>query len=183
MDSERLKKIKEYALSNDDINTILDPDTKIFTYPKFCEMESIDDAFDSLGRCIFLFLTESETSGHWLAMYKKDNIIYYFDPYGEKPEALREHITEEQLMALGQGEPCLMNLLKQSGYKVFSNAVQYQKETPGTNTCGKHCVLRLVCKDMTDKQYFNMFKEEMKKTGAKTPDDFVAMMIYELLGK
>jgi hypothetical protein len=184
MDSEELNRIKAYALSNEDINKILNPDTKIFTYPKFCEMEHIDEAFDELGRCIFLFLTESESSGHWLSMFKtKENVIHYFDPYGEKPEAQRKWLSQAQLEALGEGEPCLMNLLKESGYKVYSNAVPYQKNKEDINTCGKWCVARLICKDFNDKEYFNLVKKEMKDTGAKTPDDWVSMFIYKLLGK
>jgi hypothetical protein len=184
MDSEQLKQIKAYALSNEDINHILEPDTNIFTYPKFCEMESIDEAFDSLGRCIYLFLTENESTGHWLAMYKsKAGVIHYFDPYGEKPEAQRKWISQEQLEALGEGEPCLMNLLKESGYKVFSNAVAYQKDKKDYNTCGRWCVARLVCKDMDDRQFYNLVKKEMKEKGIKTPDDWVAEFTYSLLGK
>jgi hypothetical protein len=76
---ESLKKIRQYSLSNDDINAILDPDTKIFSYPKFADMKHIDEAFDNLGRCVFLFLTESESSGHWVCMFKRGNVIEYFD--------------------------------------------------------------------------------------------------------
>ncbi len=184
MDSELLTQIKAYALSNEDINTILEPDTKIFTYPSFCQMDSINESFDSLGRCIFLFLTENDTTGHWLCMFKsKENIIYYFDPYGEKPEAQRKWLSQEQLDVLGEGEPCLMNLLKESGYKVYSNAVPYQKDKKDLNTCGRWCVARLVCKDMTDKQFFNLVKKEMKDKGIKTSDDWVALFTYEILGK
>ena len=184
MSSDELNKIKAYALSNEDINTILNPDTKIFTYPKFCEMESIDDAFDSLGRCIFLFLTENDSTGHWLCMFKTGgNTIYYFDPYGKRPEAQRSWLSEEQLQALGEGEPCLYNLLKQSKYKVYCNSVPYQKNKSETNTCGRWCVARLVCKDMTDKQFFNLVKNEMKEKGIESTDDWVTLFIYNLLGK
>jgi hypothetical protein len=104
---ELLQQIKGYALSNDDINEILEPDTKIFTYPKFCEINHIDEVFDRLGRCVFLFLTESETAGHWLCMFKrKENTIEYWDSYGEKPDAQRNWLSEEQLEALGEESPC-----------------------------------------------------------------------------
>jgi hypothetical protein len=181
--AEKLKEIKAYALSNQDIQHILEPDTKILSYPEFCEMDSIDEAFDLLGRCIFLFLTESPTSGHWLAMIKKKGYIIYFDPYGDRPEEQRKWISEEQLYALGESEPCLMNLLKQSGYKVYSNTVDYQKEKKDYNTCGRWCVARLILKDLDDKQFFNLIKQEMKKYNLQSPDDWVSLFTYSLLGK
>jgi hypothetical protein len=175
---ETLYKIRQYSLSNDDINAILDPDTKIFSYPKFAQMQHIDEAFDPLGRCVFLFLTESASSGHWVCMFKRGNIIEYFDSYGEKPEAQRSWLTEERLQELGQGYPYLMDLLKKSGYKVYYNTYPYQKDKADVNTCGRWCVARLVCKDFTNHEFYNI----VTKSGYK-PDDWVALFTYEILGK
>jgi hypothetical protein len=180
---EQMAAIKAYALSNEDIQKILNPDTKIITYPQFCEMESIDEAFDSLGRSIFLFLTESPTVGHWIAMLKKGSTIFYFDSYGDRPEAQRKWISEEQLYELGEAEPCLMNLLRQSGYRVYVNTVEYQKEKKDYNTCGRHAVARLILKDLNDKQYYNLVRKAMKEYNLKSPDDFVSLLTYSLLGK
>jgi hypothetical protein len=180
---ERLAQIRAYSLSNQDINDILEPDTKIITYPEFGHMESIDEAFDSLGRCVFLFLTQSESSGHWLTMFKRPEGIFYFDSYGEKPEAQREWLTEEQLEDLGEAEPYLMNLLKASGYKVYWNTHRYQKEKDDYNSCGRWCVARLICKDMSDKQFYNVVKEGMKEYGVSQPDDWACLFSFQFLGK
>ena len=56
--------IKDYPLSDDDIRTILGNDIKIITYPMLGKMRDISEAFDSKGRCIMLYLTHSESSGH-----------------------------------------------------------------------------------------------------------------------
>jgi hypothetical protein len=175
--------IKAYALSNEDINTILEPDTKIFSYPEFAKMSSIDEAFDKLGRCVFLFLTKSETSGHWVCMFKKGNDIEYFSSYGDKPEEERKWLNEEQLDELGQDEPYLMNLLKQSGYKVYYNTHSYQSDREDINTCGRWCVARLITKDISNKEFYNLVREQMKERGLKNADDWVALFTYEFLGK
>ena len=180
---ETLKKIKGYALSNEDINEILEPDTKVFAYPKFAEMNHIDEAFDKLGRCIFLFLTQSETSGHWLCMLKKGDSIYYFDSYGGKPEHPREWLSQEQLDVLGEGEPYLWNLLKQSHYKVYYNTMKYQSDAANVNDCGRWCVARLICKDASDVQFYNIIKSDMKKRGITKMDDWVCLFTYDILGK
>jgi hypothetical protein len=180
---EQIQKIREYALSNSDINEILEPDTKIIAYPEFAKMSHIDEAFDKLGRCIFLFLTESPTSGHWLTMIKRGNDIEYFDSYGDKPEAQRNWISEIQLEQLGEEEPYLFNLLKESGYRVYYNTVKYQTDRSDTNTCGRWAVARLITKDMDNKQFHNLVKQQMKERGLTKPDDWVAIFTYELLGK
>lgn len=179
-----LEQIKEYAISDADINKVLQPDTKIFTYPKFGDMETIEEAFDPLGRCVFLFLTKSETSGHWLAMFKRDaKTIEYFDSYGEKPEAQRKWLPEEIMEQLGQNEPLLMNLLRQSKYRVYYNTYPYQTDRDDINTCGKWCLARLICKDLSNLEFYNLVKTDMKKRGLKQMDDWVAIFTYEMLGK
>jgi hypothetical protein len=178
LDKAELNDVKEYALSNDDIQRILEPDTKIFAYPKFAEMKHIDEAFDPLGRCIFLFLTKSPTSGHWLTMFKRDGHIEYFDSYGEKPEEQREWITQEMLDELGEGQPYLMDLLKRSRVKVYYNTYAYQKDKDDINTCGRWAVARLMCMDMSNLQFYNLVKGS-----GKTPDDWVSLFTYEILGK
>jgi hypothetical protein len=176
---EQLRKIRAYPLSNDDIQAILEPDTKILTYPDFGRMTSIEEAFDPLGRCIFLFLTESPTSGHWLTMFqRKGGDIEYFDSYGDKPEAQREWLSDEQLEQLGQSQPYLWKLLKASGRRVFYSPVQYQKDRADVNTCGRWAVARLICKDMSNHEFHTL----VSKSGYK-PDDWVALFTYEMLGK
>lgn len=176
---ELLKKIKGYSLSNDDINTILDPDTKIISYPDFAHMESIDEAFDQLGRCVFLFLTESPTSGHWLCMFKRGtNTIEYFDSYGQPPEAQRKWLTEERLEELDEAYPYLYDLLRKSGYRVYYNTHAFQTNRADVATCGRWCVARLICKDISNLDFYAL----VKKSGMK-PDDWVALFTAEILGK
>jgi hypothetical protein len=182
--ADELKQEKRYALSNEDIQDILNPDTKIWVYPKFYEMSHIDEAFDGLGRCAFLFLTKSETSGHWLCMFKRnEKTIEYFDSYGERPDAQRKWLTQEQLEALGEPTARLTELLKNSGYRVYYNTHKYQKDGDDINTCGRWIVARLICKDFSNNEFFHAVKQDMKERDLKTPDDWVAEFTAEILGK
>jgi hypothetical protein len=178
-----LAQIKGYALSNDDIQEILEPDTKIITYPQFGTMNHIDEAFDALGRCIFLFLTTGPTTGHWLTMFKRKEGIEYFDSYGERPEEQRKWVEPDMLEELGEGEPYLMNLLRSSGYRVYSSTVPYQSDRSDVATCGRWAVARLICKDFSNKQFYDLVREQMRAQDLKSPDDWVALFTYEQLGK
>jgi hypothetical protein len=116
-------------------------------------------------------------------MFKRGNAIEYFDSYGEKPEAQREWLSEEQLEELGEETPYLMNLLKGSGYKVYWNTYAYQKDKDDINTCGRWAVARLITKDISNQQFYNLVRDQMKEKGLKNPDDWVALFTYDFLGK
>ena len=171
---------EDYALSDDDINKLLGG-TKIFRYPELKNMNNINDAFDKFGRAMILYLTTDENTGHWICMLKKGNNIEYFDPYGGyKPDDERKWLTIQQLEELGQDEPILTHMLK--GYKVTSNPYKFQGETTergkAINTCGRHCVTRLLLGHLSIKDYADLIK-----SSGVNPDNFVTMFTYQLLKK
>ena len=49
-----LETLKGYALSDLDLQHILNPDTKIHKYTDLYKIKHIDELFDTLGRCILL---------------------------------------------------------------------------------------------------------------------------------
>jgi hypothetical protein len=174
-----MEKAKAYALSNDDINSILNPDTNIFTYPELRDFASIDDAFDALGRCIMLYPVGSPNSGHWVAMLLKGDTIEYFDPYGLAPEAPRNWNSRDANQLMGQGANFLTQLMKKSGYKVVWSCFPYQKESADIATCGRWAVTRLVCKDLNLKQFHKLVMEKSKGS----PDGFATAFTKNILGK
>jgi hypothetical protein len=171
-------KIKSYSLSDGDIRRLLGDDISIMTYPELKHIKNIDDCFDSKGRCIILYLTESENSGHWTALLKRGNHIEFFDPYGSSPEGVRKEIAPEQREALDETQPYLQNLLKGSAYSVSYNHNPFQIDKPGINTCGRHCVTRLAHGDLP----LDKYKALIKNSG-QSPDDFVTDYTYKALHK
>jgi len=177
--AEQIQSMKAYSLSNDDINAILSPDTNILTYNELSGLNSIDDALDSLGRCILLCPVMSENSGHWVCLWKEGSILHYFDPYGYKPEEFRKWVKPRtKLFGMGAGEETLMRLLRESPYEVVWNNVAYQKDRKDINSCGRHCIVRLLLKDYTAKEYADLVR--MSRLSA---DDFVTIVTMEILGK
>lgn len=177
--SERgLGRIKSYALSDTDIRRILGRDIKIITYPQLGQMSSIDQAFDKKGRCIMLYLTEDDSTGHWVCMLNKGDSIEFFDPYGEAPEKALEMVPEENREALGEGEPLLTRLLRASGKAVYYNTFPFQKDKADVNTCGRHSVVRCLYAPYSLEKY----KKVMDSSGM-TPDNFVSALTAEKLGK
>jgi hypothetical protein len=100
---------------------------------------------------------------------REDGSIEYFDSYGDKPEAQRKWISQEKLEELGEEEPYLFNLLKESGKKVYYNTYPYQTDRNDINTCGRWCVARLIMKDYSNLQFYNAVRQDMKEKGIIDP--------------
>lgn len=141
-------------------------------------MSSIDECFDSKGRCIMLYLTQSATSGHWVCMLRKKDGIEFFDPYGEPPEKALTTISDEEREAYGEGEPYLTNLLKASGQKVIYNRHPFQNDKANVNTCGRHSVVRCLYAPDTLTKY-----KAVMDASKMSPDDFVSALTAPVVGK
>jgi hypothetical protein len=172
-----LAKVKSYALSDSDITTILGH-TKIIPYPELENMRSIDECFDSHGRCILFFPNVSATMGHWCCMIRRPKSIEFFDPYGDAPEEQKNGLSESRKEALDIDEPSLKRLLRGSGLPVYYNTHPFQADRSDVATCGRHCVVRLLYAPYSLDKYAGI----IKKSGL-TPDDFVSGLTYDKLRK
>jgi len=172
------EKVIEYPLSDTDINHLLHPPTHVFIYPDLEMMNSIDEAFDSEGRCMMLYPVSSETNGHWVCMIKRQNEIEFFDPYGKKPDTELKWMGSALRRELNLEQPVLTRLFNESGYKITYNIHDFQGTGSDINTCGRHCVVRLMFKNLSLNDYLKM----IKSTGLP-PDEFVSGLTYLEINK
>lgn len=172
------KQAEEYTLSDDDIRRLLGGNIKITSYPNLDKVQHIGDLFDSRGRAIIFFPQQSQQSGHWTAMIKNGREIEFFDPYGEPPDAQKKGLSKTKQEELQMNRPLLSNLLEQSGARIIFNKVQLQEKANDVNTCGRHCVTRL----LYSKYPIHKYRGMIAKTG-KTPDEFVIATTYTDLGR
>lgn len=164
-----LQEVKAHPLSDSDLRELLGSGIKIMTNRELPKIKSIGDIFDEEGRAILLYTPESPTSGHWVCMMRRPDSIYYWDPYGERPD-----IPED----LGGQPPMLTRLLKESGQPIFYNSHQYQLQRDNIATCGRWCAARLHYKDMTEKEFQRVI-QRFKGSG----DDFVSALVYSFIKK
>jgi hypothetical protein len=163
-----MKKVQAHPLSDGEIRKILG-DVMILTNRQLGSVSSIEDIFDSQGRCILLYTPNDPTSGHWVCLMMKPDHIEYFDSYGDKPDIAAD---------LNGQPPLLTQLLKASGMPVFYNKKQFQKERSDVATCGRHAICRLLYAPMSIDEYAAV----IAKSGL-TPDDFVSGLTYSKLRK
>ena len=182
--SGKLDDVKAYPLSETDMRAII-PTLKIQSYTDLLDASELDDVLDDKGRLMLLYLTENESTGHWICLLKlrDSNVVEFMDPYGNfKPDGEKKWLTNETLREFGQDTNKLTKLLRDSSYTVKSSAVPFQQEEDDNNTCGKHCLLRLYMKHLSLPEYA-AFVADACEAEDLTPDEFVCGFVHSLIGK
>jgi len=170
------KQAEGYSLGDDDIRRLLGSEIKITTYPDLAGVTDVNQLFDRKGRAIIFFPQDGPNSGHWTALIKDGRQIEFFDSYGHYPDTQKPDKDEQR--NLGMDQPLLTKLLENSGCRVIYNKVALQKSKDDVQTCGRHCVVRLLYSRYPIARYRQM----IKSTGL-TPDEFVTRETVPALGK
>jgi hypothetical protein len=149
-------------------------------YPDLSQVKHIWDALDKRGRLIVLFLTESTSSGHWIAVFQiVDKELEYFDPYGLPWDAEFEWLTPLQRKELGQTRKEMSRLMADArahGYKVTYNTTSFQSGRSTVNSCGRWVAARLMNSELSEQQLIQL----INRTGVP-PDVFVTVLTNNLL--
>lgn len=182
-------KIIKDAMGDDDIRFYL-PNAQIMKYSDLIKYKIIEQLLPKTNSYAFLLYENSHNKGHWVVIsrYKylksdKEDLIEFFDSYGEKIDAELNWNQEKQNEMLGQGKKILTELLKKTDKKVIYNPFKYQgDENNNINTCGRHCVFRI--KNLLDckrnlNQYFN-FMKEIKDESGNTYDEIITHLIDKI---
>lgn len=161
---QRLKreiaKLKKYSFSNKDIKQFCNGEVNVFTYPDIGQYHDIEQLLHPYDACIILYLT-TEHYGHWCALIKQTpDLIEFFDPYALMPDKEIAYIPKHFRKESGQNIPHLSRLLYQSDYKISYNHHRLQQLKNDVNTCGRHCCLRVVLKNMPLDEYASLFKKK-----------------------
>lgn len=151
MAEQELKKDVATPLTDEDLRVLLGDDIHIFKYPDLASASHVEQLFDPHGRCIVLFLTENDSSGHWQCLYTRDGDVHFFDSYGKRPDEAFDWLSDAEEKATGQTKHELTRLLKDAerrGINVFYNTEDYQSERGNVATCGRWCAMRLLFKQL-----------------------------------
>lgn len=172
--------IRGYSLSDADIHKII-PSLKVITYPELLEYQTIDDALDTKGRLMILYLTTDQNTGHWVCLLKsKDKKkLEFYDSYGGlKPDQESTWLSNDKLKEFDQNTHYLTKLLKECPYTVVYNRYPFQSENNGVATCGRWATTRLYFKHLTLPQFTQMVLDS-----GIAPDDWVCNFTFKMIGK
>ena len=130
-------------LSDAKVKAALGPETKILKYSELKNYETIHEILPTVGSFCILLLEDDFNTGHWCAIMKVKEGIFYYNSYGKKydvdlsviPMCIRKilHEDKREITRLLDGEMCTWNKIKMQG-----NTSQ---------VCGRFCILviTMVC--------------------------------------
>jgi hypothetical protein len=171
-------------LSDSQINTLLDKKVNIVTYEDIHKYDSVDELLGCYKQCIILFCNKPNY-GHWTTLFicPTDGKLNYFNSYGDLkskyegyPDAPLKLIDKKYRKESYQDYPYLTDLMIESDYDLEYNPYDFQKLANNIKTCGYWCVLRLFCKEMDDKKFYNFVMENCRSLNME-PDEFVVSVI------
>lgn len=175
---ERMKQF----ISNEDIAKYLgsEANDKIIKYGDIDNYTNIDDLLGNNDYIIILIESEINV-GHWVCLLKYNNIIEYFNSYGEKPSYEIDFIDNRINKMLDQDDRYLNDLLNKSKnkYNIIYNKEKLQKLDNNIATCGKFVLMRIITFLFYkfDLNNFLIFIEKLKDHYNLTSDELITLLI------
>lgn len=145
-------------LSDSDIYNLLHNKTKVLLYNEIKKYPTVEKLLGRYGNCVILYPASSTHQGHWTCLFYgvDDNgkrNVEFFDSYGLSIDLEKEfsHVKQPPYLS--------MLLLKAADkYPIEFNDHKFQQKGNHINTCGRHCVVRLMNRHMPLKQYIKKFR-------------------------
>ena len=151
-------------LSGTDIENYLGGKCRVISYDQIKEFSSIDDLLGNHGRCVILYVwaKNPDAFGHWQCVFRnKNGNVEVFDSYGSWIDSFLNKIDKNFRIKTGQNYKFLTKLLYDSNYNVEYNDKVLQNKN--SNTCGKWCVLRMLCNHLDIDEFNSNFTKNTKK--------------------
>lgn len=172
------EEIIEDPLGDDDIRFYL-PNAKIMKYSELENYKDINDLLPKNKDFAVILYEDSPNKGHWTAVLKYEPYLEFFDSYGGYPDTQLGWVPCPIRKVLKQTKPLLTDLFNKSDYQIIYNPIKYQKDNNDINTCGRHCVFRIINllkggNSLSD--YYNLMKQLKNETG-ESYDEIVANII------
>jgi hypothetical protein len=178
MAQEDLEEVIEDPLGDDDIRTYL-PNAKIIKYSELSKYGKIEDLLvNDKDFCVILY-EDSPNKGHWTCISRYNNILEFFDSYGGYPDSQLGWTDKETRKELHQCKTYLTDLFNKSKFKIIFNPIKYQEDGNDINTCGRHCVFRILnlIRENRDLHQYYLLMQMLKKETNETYDEIVANVI------
>jgi hypothetical protein len=157
-----LKQYEDIALSNHDVYNLLGGKVNIVLYPDLHNYNTLDQILGPFGACVLLFEAKPKY-GHWVCIFKLNPTeVEFFNPYGGFPDDSLLSINKMYRKKSGQEKPLLSELLINSPYRLTYNEFAFQSKSPDVRTCGRHCVVRLLKRDLELYKYVEFLNKLCK---------------------
>lgn len=125
-------------------------DVEPILYSDLSKYKSIDDVLGVKGYAVLIYQV-TRYDGHYVSIFKDDNNnLNFSDPYGFAVDAP----IDDNLVPFDKPLPrYLTQLISKSKYKLIQNNFDYQSKQATVQDCGRHAILRIKLRHMTNEQY------------------------------
>lgn len=148
----------DISLSNDDILELIDGKANVLRYSELENYDDINDAMGDNNALLLLYQTTDKNYGHWTCIFRENNKLNFFDPLGIIPDDEIDWIPKNKRKVKYNNNRHLTKLLYNSGYDVVYNEIPLQKESDDINTCGRHCAVRLIFREVPQNNYIKFME-------------------------
>ena len=123
----------------------------------------------------------SHNYGHYVTVYKNNNIIYFFDSYGCKPDTQFRYAPKNLNMDSQIAYNYLTNLLYNCKYQVNYNQYKLQQKNDikniPVNTCGRWCCFRVMFPEISEDDFAYFF---LNKKNKYKPDEMITILTEQI---
>lgn len=163
-----------YPLSDVEVERLTGNKYKVVPYPDLIKYKTINELLGPFGGVVLLYETRPNY-GHYTALFRRDfKTLEQFDSLGFKLDHELKKIDKKFRIESNQ-RALLSKLILNSSYeKYIYNENKLQKNKDGINTCGRFVALRLLFRDLSHKQFINLFKN------IKNKDEYVVYLTENL---
>lgn len=152
---------------------------RIISYSELKNYKTLTSLLPKNGSFKILLYEQRRNTGHWVLLLRYDDIVEYFDSYGNPPNYPLTY-SETMNSQLDQRYEYLHNLFSdQSEFNIVYNKYKFQSDLNDAATCGKHVLLRLIkfkYSDLDLPSYIEYFKRLARKYKL-TNDELVTLLI------
>jgi hypothetical protein len=159
----------DYSLSGKDLLEGSNNKAKIITYPDLYKYKDIDELLDPHG-AIFLLYEFEPRYGHWTLLFRQGDTIEHFDSYNYSPDSQFNFIPDYFRKVNKMIYPKLTEMMYKSNYDIHFNNYKMQAEGQNISTCGRHCLVRLMLKDLNIDEYYKLMKKISKELNISYDD-------------
>lgn len=177
-----MKNTKGYSLSETEIRKAI-KNVRVIGYSELKNYSNIEEVFSGSDNVVILYVNTDKNYGHWTLLMKHPDRVSFFDSYGGdedgKPDGEFKYIDKGLRKKHNyRGRPYLSSLLEKYAHKgglVEYNETPLQSKDKNVGTCGRHCIVRALCKTIPLKEYVRMLK------AVGDPDDVVTQLTNKLI--
>jgi|694.fasta_scaffold05612_13 hypothetical protein len=168
------EEIGEEPLSDGMIKEYL-PDIDIIKYNDLSKYNSIEEVLPHNKSYKIILVEEKPNSGHWVCLLRYNDIIEYFDSYGNDVDYYIDILENSP-----NNYKYMSNLFDNTEKKVIYSKYKFQDVGSDINTCGRHIIYRIIQNrdgDLDLKNYIKNMKEYKKKNSGFSYDDIVSFQV------